>query len=414
MSLAVNAPAEAWDVFVAHPYVLLLMPVVSAFIGWITKVIAIEMAFGPIEFRGIGPIGWQGQLPRRAAKFGAEAADIILDNVLDPREMVDRLDPKRIAAECDDIMVDAVNTVARDLLGPRWDQVPLSVKAPIFARARARAPQMVAHLLEQAKGNIDELFNVSYIVTAELIKDKSLLVELVRGPMAPVMAFMKRFGLIFGFVVGLLQMVIFAFTESHLVIPIAGLVVGLASDWIALQMCFEPKQPKRYFGLFKWQGLAFAEREHFVREYAKLAAEKVLGPELILGALLDGPLADRLFAMVHQEVEDAIDAELGVVEPLVPAAIGSTRYETMCGSVVVAAQARVHEASQRLAPYMIEALDVERTVEESLGSLTNEELEAMLRPVFKDDEWLVVAVGGGLGFAVGELQVLLLTHLGGI
>ena len=38
----------------------------------------------------------------------------------------------------------------------------------------------------------------------------------------------------------------------------------------------------------------------------------------------------------------------------------------------------------------------------------------MIRPVFKDDEWLVVVVGGGLGFLVGELQVHLLTALGGL
>jgi uncharacterized membrane protein YheB (UPF0754 family) len=410
----INTPPEAWHVFTEHPIVLLLMPVVSAFIGWVTKVIAIEMAFGPTEFVGIGPLGWQGQLPRRAAKFGAEAADIILDNVVDPRDMVDRLDPRRIADECDDIMLDAIDTVARDLLGSRWDRVPPRLKALVISRARARSPQMIAHLLQHAKDNIDELFNVSYLVTAELIKDKKLLVELVRGPMGPVMSFMKRFGLVFGFLVGLLQMVIFAFTESHVVIPVAGLVVGLVSDWIALQMVFEPKEPKRYLGVFRWQGLAFAERDHFVKEYAKIAAEKVLGPELILGALLDGPLADRLFALVHREVEDAIDAELGLVEPLVPAAIGTVRYDTLRRSVVTAAQARVREASERLAPYLIEALDVERTVEESLGALSNQSLEDMLRPVFKDDEWLVVAVGGGLGFVVGELQVLLLTTLGGL
>lgn len=409
-----NTPAEAWGVFTAHPWVLLLMPVVSASIGWITKVIAIEMAFGPTEFVGVGPLGWQGQLPRRAAKFGAEAADIILDNVVDPRELVDRLDPQRIATECDDIMVDAIDSVARDMLGPRWDQVPARAKSLAITRARSRAPQMVANLLQQAKDNIDELFNISFIVTSELIKDKSLLVELVRGPMAPVMRFMKRFGLVFGFLVGLLQMVIFAFTENHLVIPIAGLVVGLVSDWIALQMVFEPKQPKRYLGVFRWQGLAFAERDHFIKEYAKIAAEKVLGPELILRALFDGPLADRLFALVHAEVEAAIDAELGRAEPLVPAAIGSARYEALRRTVVAAASSRVREASDRLGPYLIEALDVERTVEVSLGALSNQALEDMLRPVFKDDEWLVVAVGGGLGFVVGELQVLLLTRLGGL
>lgn len=414
MIAMVSTPAEAWQFFTDHTLVLLLMPVITGFIGWFTKIVAVEMAFRPINFVGVGPFGWQGQLPRRAAKFGAEAADIILDNVVDPREMVDRLDPHRIAAECDDIMIDAINAVARDVLGSRWDQIPVAAKAPVIARARARAPQMIENLLEQAKGNVDELFNVSYIVTSELIKDKKLLIELVRGPMAPVISFMKIFGLYFGIAIGLLQMVVFAFTENHWVIPIAGLIVGLVSDWIALRMMFDPKQPKRYFGLFKWHGLAFAERDHFIKSYAKIAAEKVLGPELIMRALLDGPLADRLFALVHREVEDAIDTELGIVEPLVPAAIGSRRYETLRRTVVTEAQGRVREASERLGPYIIEALDVERTVEESLGALSNQALEDMLRPVFKDDEWLVVAVGGGLGFAVGELQVLMLIELAGL
>ncbi|HWU22091.1 MAG TPA: hypothetical protein VN088_11240 [Nocardioides sp.] len=409
-----STPAEAWSFFLDHYYVLLLMPVISAFIGWITKVIAVEMAFGPVEFVGIGPFGWQGQLARRAAKFGAEAADIILDNVVDPRELVDRLDPQRIATECDDIVRDAVESIAHDVLGSAWDRAPAAARAAVIARARTRAPRMVANLLDEAKNNIDELFNLSYIVTAELIKDKRLLVELIRGPMGPIIGFMKVFGLFFGFVIGLLQMVIFAFTQSHIVIPVAGLVVGFASDWIALQMMFDPKQPQRYLGIFKWQGLAFAKRDHFISEYARLAAEKVLGPELILRALLGGPLADRLFALVHQEVERAIDAEVGFGRALVPITIGSERYRTLRFKVVAEAQSRIPEAAERLSPYLIEALAVEKTVLESLGKLSNEELEAMLRPVFKDDEWLVVAVGGGLGFAVGELQVLLLELLAGL
>jgi hypothetical protein len=36
-----------------------------------------------------------------------------------------------------------------------------------------------------------------------------------------------------------------------------------------------------------------------------------------------------------------------------------------------------------------------------------------MRPIFKDDEWLMVTVGAVLGFLVGELQVALVTHLGG-
>jgi uncharacterized membrane protein YheB (UPF0754 family) len=409
-----NTAAEAWQFFTDHALVLLLMPVVAAFIGWITKVLAIWMVFRPIRFVGIGPIGWQGQLPRRAAKFGSEAAEIILDNVIDPRDLVDRLDPVRIAAELDGVMLSAIDDLCRDVLGARWDSLPPQVKAPIVARARARAPQLLANLLQHAKDNLDELFDLSHIVTAELIRDKVLLVDLVRGPMAPIMAFMRRFGLIFGFVVGFLQMVVFAFTESHLVIPVFGLAIGLVSDWIALQMLFEPKERKRYLGVFPWHGLAFAHRDHFVSEYGRLAGERIFTPQILMGALLNGPLADRLLGLVHQEVENAIDAELGSAERLVPVTVGTSRYLALRHTVVARAQERMVEAAERLEPYTAETMDVENTLRETLGRLTNAQLEDMLRPVFKDDEWLVVAVGGGLGFVVGELQVFLLTHLGGL
>jgi uncharacterized membrane protein YheB (UPF0754 family) len=409
-----NTVPEAWAFFADHWLVLGSMPVIAAFIGWITKVIAIEMVFKPIEYRGIGPIGWQGQLPRRAAKFGSQAAEIILDNVVDPRELVDRLDPERIAHELDHMLVETVDDLAKELVGSQWDRLPGPAKAAVVARARKRAPIMIESLLAQAKENIEEMFQLSYIVTAELIRDKVLLTELVRGPMAPIMQFMKNFGLVFGFLVGFVQMVVFAFTESHLIIPLFGLAIGLVSDWLALQMIFTPKQKKRYLGIFPWYGLAFAHRDHFVREYGVLAAERIFTPKLLMGALLDGPLADRLFAMVQTEVLDALDAELGLIEPLVPAAIGSARYERMRAQVVTKAQEVMPAAAERLEPYTAEAMSIETTLQETLASLTNEELEQMLRPVFKDDEWLVVVIGGGLGFVVGELQVLLLTTLGGM
>lgn len=83
----------------------------------------------------------------------------------------------------------------------------------------------------------------------------------------------------------------------------------------------------------------------------------------------------------HTEVEESIDAELGPARALVPMAIGSRRYENLRRTVVTAAQGRA-------------------------GSVRRP--SDMLRPVFKDDEWLVA------GFAVGELPVLILENLGGL
>jgi hypothetical protein len=40
--------------------------------------------------------------------------------------------------------------------------------------------------------------------------------------------------------------------------------------------------------------------------------------------------------------------------------------------------------------------------------MTDEQYEGLLRPIFKDDEWIVVVLGAALGFLFGELQVHLL------
>lgn len=409
-----NSFHEAWEVFTAHPIVLLLMPVVGAFIGWITKVLAIWMMFKPLTFVGIGPLGWQGQLPRRAAKFGAHAADVILNDLIDARELVDKLDAHEIARECDNLIIGSVDPIARELIGERWNQLPSAVKIAIATRAHARSPQVISSLFEYAKANIDGLFDLSFIVTELLIDQKQILNKMVRNNIPMILNFMKVFGLIFGGVVGTVQLVVYCFTENTWVIPIFGFAVGLVSDWIALQMVFNPRKPRQYLGVFRWQGLFFKYRNQFIAGYARDIAQDILTPKVIMDALMNGALADRLFSMIRTEVDEAIKDELGVTAPVVTAVIGSKRYEEVRDLVVARAREVMPQAAVQLDSYVMSAMDVDNTVVTAFEKLSDDEFESMIRPVFKDDEWIVVWGGGGLGFLVGELQVHLLTLLGGL
>jgi uncharacterized membrane protein YheB (UPF0754 family) len=46
------------------------MPVLAAVIGYVTKLVAIEMMFKPVDFRGKPPVlGWQGIIPRNAGRM---------------------------------------------------------------------------------------------------------------------------------------------------------------------------------------------------------------------------------------------------------------------------------------------------------------------------------------------------------
>jgi uncharacterized membrane protein YheB (UPF0754 family) len=65
--------------------------------------------------------------------------------------------------------------------------------------------------------------------------------------------------------------------------------------------------------------------------------------------------------------------------------------------------------ASNLDPFGLVAL-AEQTVREKMNKLTPEQYESILRPVFKDDEMLMVSVGAVLGFLVGELQVFFVEH----
>ena len=58
-------------------------------------------------------------------------------------------------------------------------------------------------------------------------------------------------------------------------------------------------------------------------------------------------------------------------------------------------------------------LAVEELLQEKMNQLSADEFESIMRPVFKDDEWLMISVGAVLGFLVGELQVEMVLHLTG-
>ena len=54
--------------------------------------------------------------------------------------------------------------------------------------------------------------------------------------------------------------------------------------------------------------------------------------------------------------------------------------------------------------YMTEALDLERTLRDKMAALPPGEFERLLHPVFEEDEFKLIILGGILGVCIGLLQ----------
>jgi uncharacterized membrane protein YheB (UPF0754 family) len=390
-----------------HWPVYLSMPFVAAVIGYVTKRVAIEMMFRPVEFIGIKGtiIGWRGILPHNAARMAAIATELLTNNLIDMREIFARLDPERVAKEVEGPLLHVVDDLTAEIIEQYqpglWDRL---------RQIRAEAPRLVTKIMAEIALDIDSVLDVNDMAITHLVRDKELLNRLIRDIAQPELNFIANCGIVFGFALGVIQTVVWALTHAPLVMPLFGLGVGWFTDWLALKMIFFPRQPRRFFGLITWQGIFQKRRSEVAHDYAKVVATEVLSTKRILTAILHGPRADRLFALIQREVEQAIDAQFSVAKPLVTLTVGTRRFQQIKLIAVAKAIERLPETLQYLEDYVTEALDVQNTIVDRMQKLTPLEFEMLLRPAFRQEEWKLIAVGAMIGFLVGELQVFAFLH----
>jgi uncharacterized membrane protein YheB (UPF0754 family) len=402
--------------FDANWYIYLSMPVLAAVIGYVTKVVAITMMFQPIEFVGRPPfLGWQGIVPRRAARMAGIACDTMTEKLISPAEIFDRLDAERVAKEIEKPLLDNVEEITRQVATQfqpgLWESLPEAVRRLVIGRVQKQAPTIVGNIMNAITHDIDGVFDLKDMVVTNLVRDRELLNRIFQEAGAKEFAFIRRSGIYFGAVIGLIQMVAWAVFRLPIIMPVFGLVTGWFTDWLALKMIFNPKQPVRHLGLFEWQGLFLKRRREVAAAYGALIAKEIITPHNVIQAVLRGPMSDKLFAMVQREVQHVLDSQTGIARPLLVLAVGSSRYQEMKRVVGAQVMAALPDTMLYVEDYAEDAMDIRNTLVGKMQELSAEEFEALLRTAFEQHEWLLITVGAGLGFLVGELQLLLVEHL---
>ncbi|MUL64193.1 hypothetical protein BOO86_06935 [Mycobacterium sp. CBMA 234] len=399
--------------FRAHWIIYFSMPLVAAFVGWSTKIVAMEMIYRPLEFKGIGPIGWQGIIPRRAGKVGATTIELLTANLLKPEELISRIDAKEAVEVLREPLAASINDIARDVaeeIRPGlWDSLPEAGRQAVLNRIHSQAPRITEKMLNEMEADLSRFVDLQFLSVTTLVRNKEKLNKLMRGLSDDAMAFVRRSGIYFGLIIGTAQMFVWAIFKLPWIMPAFGFGIGLVSDYIALNMLFRPVKPTKYLGFIKFQGLLHAQREKITADYARILAEDLFAPDILFDGILKGPGADKLFSMVAREVEAAIDNEVGgITGTVVKFAVGTSKYNALKDRIVELVVERLPTTLLDAQDYAMSKIDLEQTIIEKMNQLSNEEYESILRPVFKDDEPLMIAIGAILGGCVGELQVLMI------
>jgi uncharacterized membrane protein YheB (UPF0754 family) len=395
-------------------YIDASIPVMAAVIGYVTKLVAIRMMFQPLEFVGHRPyLGWQGIVPRRAARMASIAVDTMTRDLISAKEVISRLDPELVARELAEPMRRATEDITREVMAEYqpglWDAMPEPMRRVLIGRVQAETPRMVRSVLIDIQHDVDSVFDLKEMVITNLVTDKALLNRIFQEAGRKEFRFIARSGIYFGGTIGLLQLTLWLLFHEPLIMPAFGLIVGWFTDWLALKMIFNPKEPIRILGI-EWQGLFLKRRKEVAADYGALIADEIITPRKVIEAVLRGPLSDRVFAMVRRQVQASLDRNTGLAKPLVVLTVGTGRYQDMKRTITAKVMQRLPETMSYLEDYARDSMDVRNLLIEKMQALDELQFEALIRPAFEQDEWILITVGALLGFGMGEVQALILEH----
>lgn len=357
-------------------------------IGYVTNVLALEMTFKPIEFFGPeifriknqpwGLFGWQGIIPTKAEKMASVCFELMTTKLINLKEIFDRLEPEKFSEVMEDallLMLDTiVNDVAMKYMPGVWSNLPKEVKDEVIVMMNIESDQFMAAFMEDVKANIDDILDIKKMTVEACVREKRLVNSIFQECGAKEFKFIRESGLYFGFLFGLIQMVVTWFYDELWVLPVAGFLVGWVTNWLALKVIFRPLTPHK-FGCITIHGL-FLKRQMEVSEtFARVNCVEILHTKAIWERILTGPLSKNFFAMLRAHSILFTEKLVGGMKPFAVSAMGSQKFSEMKEEIAKQIADNLPSIMPHSYQYTTDALDMENTIREKMQQLSYAEFE---------------------------------------
>jgi len=404
-----------------------IIPPVAAFVGWFTNVVALRMTFYPLEFwpsflafsqikgQPFGWLGgWQGIIPSKAGEMAGILVELMTKKLIDVKEVFSNLDPKMSAS----IMKDEMTEVTEDMFeavmtreAPTfWENLPTRVKDEMIQQAIKQSSGLLEHIILDLKENVYEVLDLRTMVVTLALKNKDKVVDMFREVGRKEFRFIEHSGIYFGFIFGLIQMVVFYFTDKYWpgsgiwLLPVFGFAVGYLTNWVALKVIFEPIEPKRVC-CFTLHGVFMRRQVEVSAEFARLNNLHFCNAKNLWTEMMYGTNKKEFEALVRRNADSFFEKTMGPSgKAIVLKVVGEETYSRIKTDIVDMMYESIPVCVPVTYRYQDEALQIEPTVRDRMSKLPGKDFERVLHPVFEQDEIKLILVGGVLGALTGIAQ----------
>jgi uncharacterized membrane protein YheB (UPF0754 family) len=390
-------------------WIVLLIPVISALVGWFTNVVAIKMMFQPVEFVGIPPyLGWQGVIPANALRLARVSNTLITQKLLSLRELFDETFSAesfagKLGAVIDDVTEQVIDEVANKHAKAMWDNAGEFMQNKVRQQVRAEVIEVSRAIAMDMADDIDKIMDIERTVLEAIERHKELMGEMFFEVGRKEFKFIERSGLYFGFLFGLFQMVIWVLYPAPWILPAAGFFVGYLTNWIAIKLVFAPREPVK-IGPLTVQGLFHKRQTEVAEAFGRTVATRVLNADNIVTTVMQSEGAAQMNRIVERRIGELISKY--EAHPLAAMVVPEEKRPALRAELLERIQTEWPKPGGFFHTFAAESVDLQGELERRMKALDRESYEGVLRPAFQQDEWKLIAAGAVLGTIAGVLQLV--------
>lgn len=199
-------------------WLLILIPFISAFIGWFTNYIAIKMLFHPrLPVRVLG-MTFQGIFPKRQQQFAEKLGALVSKELLSFDDIQGKIASPENLKKIMPLVDSHIDNFLKTKLSETMPMISMFIGEKTIGQLKAvfmtELESLFPLLMNQYMGNLKAELDLEKIVTQKVAAFSSdKLEQVLIQIMAKEFKFVEIIGGVLGFVIGLLQVLLTMFTQ---------------------------------------------------------------------------------------------------------------------------------------------------------------------------------------------------------
>jgi len=188
-------------------YQLIIIPFISAFIGYLTNIVAIKLLFWPQRPIVLGGFKLQGLLPKRQADIARSVGEIVEKELLSLEDVLAKINTpqmyRKITAKLVAVARDRLNSVMPSIIPSRFIRVMGDNLERVL---RQEVPNLIRQVLESESEYMGREIRVKRIVEEKINSfDLNKLERMIREVSSSELRFIEILGGILGLIIGIFQ-----------------------------------------------------------------------------------------------------------------------------------------------------------------------------------------------------------------